>query len=185
MSNPAPMTLHATARAAAPGALAQARAVGLLPFTITDVRGQAIRRHAAVLDRAAFLAAWEHRSRYQALSITGLDEPLTTCVTAFNYCPVSHVVIHVMAIAYTPAQYHLLPIRWDAPSPALPTHIPAVCRATVPAAIALTLRADGSVPSYGECSVPAGVTVAGHEQDVIGAADGGNGLPTFERRPGR
>ncbi len=173
-------TLNARSRATTAGELARVRAAGSLPLTITDVSRRALVQVPAVVDHHAFMTSWTARTVAQSFTIHGLaNDPLCCAVTAFRYCPVSHEVIHVIAIAYTPAQLHTIPLL-DADSQPLGIAVTIICRGAVPQS--LTVTQSGATATVADCTLPPGCYHLAFEHDLLTAQ---SPLPTFFRRPGR
>jgi hypothetical protein len=176
--------LTAVPRSNATGSLAQARAVGLLPLTITDVRAKKRTTHAATLRYDAFAQAWQQRTVHHEWAIDGLTEPLTVAVTAFNYCPVSHTVIHVLAVAYTADQRSTVPIVGTVDGATLRFPAPIICRGTRPAVLTADAPIVNGVLRYRDFFTPTGVTVAAFTHDRVDTPAGAVVFEDFWRRPG-
>lgn len=177
MTQPA---LNATPRHSS---LAETRGAGLLPFTITDIRGRAIQRHAASLMHEQFAALWRQRTAQSTYAVTGLDAPMRVAITAFNYCPVSHVVIHVLAVAFDTTQYHIVPVI-DGATQTVLTSLPVVCRKAPPTAVTAPQRTHSMLATVETCSLPPGVLHAAFARDLLVPAAGAHTLPQFFYRAG-
>ncbi len=174
--------LNARPRAASAGELARVRAAGSMPFTITDLSRRALAQLPAIVDHHAFVTSWRTRHAYQPFAVHGLSpEPLTCAVTAFRYCPVSHEVIHVIAIAYTPTQLHAVPL-YSVDHHPLSIDLPVVCRTTVPPSIRVVPAAESLVATVADCQLPSGCYTTGFSRDVLVPAT--QESPTYFRRPG-
>ena len=179
--------LSATRRDTKAGELARLRAAGRLPTTITQVSQRTLVQIPAEVDHHAFLYCWQHRAFASPFHITGLDaDPLTCAITAFRYCPVSHEVIHVIAVAYAPIQRVDIPLRCpDVPGIDLPATIPVVCRGHAPTAIMVTPADKAAYATVADCAAPAGTYLLAFGQDVLTGTAISTSLPTYQRRPGR
>ena len=179
--------LNASRRATQAGELARLRAAGRLPTTITLLTQRALVQIPAEVDHHAFLYCWQNRSFAQPFTFTGLAaDPLTCAITAFRYCPVSHEVIHVIAVAYAPPQRIEIPLfSPHSPVVDLPDTIAAVCRGPAPTRLLVTPTVGTCRASVADCAAPAGTYILAFGQDFLTRATSTDTLPTFQRRPGR
>ena len=179
--------LNASRRATQAGELARLRAAGRLPTTITLLTQRALVQIPAEVDHHAFFYCWQNRSFAQPFTLTGLDaDPLTCAITTFRYCPVSHEVIHVIAVAYVPRQRIDIPLSSpDVHDTDLPATIPAVCRGPAPTSLSVTPAHGASRATVADCAAPTGTYILAFGQDVLAHATSNDALPTFQRRPGR
>lgn len=179
--------LTASRRDTHAGELARLRAAGRLPTTITQLSQRTLVQIPAEVDHHAFLYCWQHRTFASPLHITGLDaDPLTCAVTGFRYCPVSHEVIHVIAVAYAPNQRVDIPLICpDVPGIDLPATIPAVCRSHPPTAITVTPVPEAAHATVADCDAPAGTYLLAFSQDILTGSTNRTSFPTYQRRPGR